>query len=1115
VLSVAEEPAQNASPSRRRARGRAEYVELHCHSAYSFLDGASLPEELVERAAALGHTSIALTDHNSVSGAMEFSNTARELELQPILGAEVSVAAPRPDHPDSLAARHLTLLVQDARGWRNLSRLLTRAHAHTRDSRDRRPRPAVLTLAEVEQHAEGLLCLSGCATRGVDDESVLLGLRDAFSPQRLRIELQRPYARDDRARNRRLEHLARRLGVGTVATGNVHAHSPNRALLQDVLVAIRCAAALEGCETQRRPNHTHVLATPKGMTERFAEHPRAVRESARLAEAITFDISTDLSYRYPGADDPTAPRRLRELCSATFANRYPRGHRHHAQAAARLETELRIIEKLGLSGFFVLHHELLDLARSVAREVRGPGSARNLLPPGRGRGSSVSSIVCYLTGLSHIDPIEHGLAIGRFLHEDLAHVPDIDVDLPRDVREALIPRIHERYGRERSALVGAFSTFRARSAIREIGKALGLPPAELARVARASDRWGGQGTVADAIVAALGESRLRDGGRWGWLARLGDEAQGLPRHLSQHPGGMIISTRPLIDSCPVVPAAMPGRQVTMFDKDAAADAGWLKIDLLGLGMLSVLERSVELAARGGESIDLSRISFTDQDTYRAIQGADTVGAFQIESRAQMAVLRRTRPENLAELTIQVALVRPGPIAGGGVREYVERCERLRADPDYLIPYDHPSLRAVLADTLGVIIFQDQVLEVAAVFAGMNAARAEGLRRAMSRKRSAEAIERHHREFVDGAMRMHADVDRALAEWVWAKAAAFKGYGFPKGHAASFAVTAYQSQWMRGHRPAPFLCSLLNEQPMGFYPPAALVHEARRRGVVVQPPDVNDSDAECTVAGGGVRIGLGYIKGIKREDVAAVVRAREARGRFRAAEELAACTAVGLPVLERLAWSGACDRLSGGRRAALWQLGVAATASKSANGVQLALELPLERPPALTELDAWGSMLADYETTGVSVKRHPLALLRPTLAARGVCSVADLATIRDGERVAVGGLAQSCQRPQTASGVVFILLEDECGTLNVIVPAKVYEQHRMLIASEALLLIDGRVERGPRTGGSSNLLAVRFERLARPTDAAGSVAQLENGAREVAVELASSGVLAGARRGRSR
>jgi error-prone DNA polymerase len=753
-----------------------------------------------------------------------------------------------------------------------------------------------------------------------------------------------------------------------------------------------------------------------------------------------------------------------------------------------LEQELAVIDKLGLSGFFLLHHEVLELAREVAVEIRGPDTARALLPPGRGRGSSVSSIVCYLTGLSHIDPIQNDLAIGRFLHEDITGLPDIDIDFPRDIRGALIVRVPQVHGQDRAALVATSPTFRARGAIRELGKALGLPAGELDRVARGSEGWGGHGTVAQDIRTALGPERCKHP-RWAWLARLADQAYGLPRNLGQHPGGMVIATRPLIDCVPIVPAAMEERQIVQWDKDSCSDAGFLKIDLLGLGMLSAVERCVEtIAATRGERIDLSRIPFDDKRTFEMIQRADTTGVFQIESRAQMGSLQRTKPANLDDLTVQVALVRPGPIVGGAVNTYIERRQTLLANPDFQIPFLHPSLQEPLKETLGTIVFQDQVIEVARAFAGFTAGEAESLRRAMSRKRSQEAMDDHRGQFVDGARTTNPDVSEAVIEQVWSMVAGFAGFGFPKAHGAAFGLLAYQSTWLRVYYFPEFLCSLLNEQPMGFYPPDSLIHEAQRRGTTILPPDVIHSDAECTVTRAGeIRIGLNYVKGVKAEDIDHLITARLTGGPFHSLQDLAARAGASSATLEVLAWSGACDTLAGddpyARRTALWQLGVVTPAKRTKGGDQLALELPLGRAPDLPALSDWDTMITDYATTGVSIVRHPLGLLREQLEAEEAVPIAALANVRHNTRVKVGGFVIARQKPGTANGITFLLLEDESGTLNVIVPEKLYEAHRLIVRTEPLILVEGILERHVSGGGAINLLAKKIARLTRLDDPA--------------------------------
>jgi error-prone DNA polymerase len=1065
------------------------YVELHCHSAYSFLDGASHPAELAGTAAEQGHRALALTDHDGLHGAMEMAQALKPLGVRPITGAELTLDD----------GTHLTLLCESREGYTNLCRLLTASHWHTRrwaregwteaggrqDPLDGGPH---ISLDDLEPLSAGLVCLSGCARDGAVASRVEAGrhaeaadvarrLRRIFGSERLRIELQRPFWRHDRRRNRLLAELAERLGVPTVATGNVHVHERERIALQDAMVAVRLRKTLDETEPSRRGNSSHVLAAPERMAERFREHPDAVEESGRLAERLRFDLTADLGYRYPGAEDPHADSKLAVLCRDRFEERYGTS----SDAAARLDEELRVIRHLGLSGFFLLHRDLLELAREVAAEVRGPESARRLLPPGRGRGSSVSSIVCYLTGLSHVDPIANELLLGRFLNEELTALPDIDLDFPRDIRDVLIPRVHDRYGRDRCALVAAFSTFQVRSAVRDFAKALGLPPGEIERLARQVDPWKDHNDI---------EGEVPRGGspRWDALVKLAHDAWGLPRHQSQHPGGMVIATQPLIDLCPVQPASMEGRQMVQWDKDSCGDAGFLKIDLLGLGMLSAVERCIdEIARTRGERIDLSRIPYDDKAVYARIQEAETTGVFQIESRAQMQMLKRTRPATLDDLTVQVALVRPGPIIGGAVHPYIERRKALRADPSYQVPYEHPSLEPVLRDTLGTIVFQDQVLEVSMAFAGFSAGEAEGLRRAMSRRRSEAAIRAYEEKFLAGAAERGAT--RETATTVWNQIVGFSGFGFPKAHSAAFGLLAYQSTWLRVHYHPEFLCALLNEQPMGFYPPDALVHEAQRRGVEVLPPCVARSGAECMVEDGAVRIGLGYVTGVKEAEVRAMATARGPG--WRSLGDLAGRSGASAETLGRLAWAGACDALvegdeQGRRRRALWMLGVAVPGTQVPEGTQLSLPLEPQEGPDLRALSAWERMLADYGSTGVTLREHPLELMRPALPA-DLRTSTELETHPHGRHVRVAGLVIARQRPATAKGVTFMLLEDELGTINLIVSPPVHDRFRLAVRSEPLVLASGRLE---RRDGTANVVVDRIERLDRPDLPAAQVKHIE-------------------------
>src|SRR5881409_3625409 len=638
------------------------YIELHCHSAFSFLDGASLPEQL------------ALTDHHGLYGSMAFAQEAKQLGLQAITGAELTL----------LDGSHVTLLAETPEGYANLCRLITEAHLGREDRRDPR-----LAFASLETRHAGLIVLSGCRNGllpGVlrrDGPAAARRLADrcraVFGKENFVVELQRNYVRGDLALTRALNALADDVHLSVVATGNVHYHARARHRLHDVLVAIRHRTTLDGSHDVRHANSEFFLRPPADIHQLFHDCPDAVANTLAIAERCrAFDLTRDLGYGFPdfrGADRAPAPLALAELCRARLGERYPEGSEHRGEAERRLAEELTLIEHHRLSGFFLVYHDLFDLAREVAADVRrGSRRAQGNLLPGRGRGSSVSSIVCYLLGLSHIDPVANRLFLGRFLNESLASVPDIDLDFPREIREELIRRVYKRYGDEHVGLVCAFPTYRLRSAVREIGKALDLPPGELEQVAKLADRR--SGGLADELEQLPGFHGRTKAPLWKELCELAEEIAGLPRHVSQHVGGMIISSRPLVEVVPLERAAMEDRVVCQWDKDSCDDARFIKIDFLALGMLSLVEECVERIAMraGGGPPDLSRIDFADQAVYDRICRGDTVGLFQIESRAQIQMIRRTRPKNLEDLAVEVAIVRPGPIVGGAVNPYVRRRE---------------------------------------------------------------------------------------------------------------------------------------------------------------------------------------------------------------------------------------------------------------------------------------------------------------------------------------------------------------------------------------------------------------------------------------------------------
>ncbi|HWP36498.1 MAG TPA: DNA polymerase III subunit alpha, partial [Gemmatimonadales bacterium] len=825
------------------------YIELHCHSAFSFLDGATLPEHLVLEALSLGYPALALTDHNGLYGSMAFAQAATQMGLQAITGSEITL----------LDGSHVTLLAETPRGYANLCRLITEAHLGRADRRDPR-----LDFASLERRHEGLIVLSGC--RGGLLPRILIAeghtaarrfaerCRAVFGPERFFVEVQRNFVRGDRDLTRALCDIADAVGLSVVATGDVHYHRRERHRLHDVLVAIRHRTTLDASHSVRRANSEFFLRPPNDVAALFPDRPDAVANTVAIAERCTaFDLTRDLGYTFPdfrGADRLPAPQALHEFCRVKLDELYPPGSELRGEAEARLAEELRLIEHHKLCGFFLVYHDLFELAREVGRDVRhGSRRAHANLLPGRGRGSSVSSIVCYFLGLSHIDPVKNRLFLGRFLNETLASVPDIDLDFPREIREELIRRVYQRYGAEHVGLVCSFPTYRMRSAVREIGKALDLPPGEIEQVARLADHSFSPAALREELRLLPGFAERVDGPLWRDLCDLAVEIAGLPRHISQHVGGMIISSRPLVELVPLERSAMPDRVICQWDKDSCDDARFIKIDFLALGMLSLVEECVELVAeREGMPPDLSRIDFNDQAVYDRICAGDTVGLFQIESRAQIQMIRRTRPRNLEDLAVEVAIVRPGPIVGGAVNPYVRRREAQRAATQrgqgYDPPVDHPLLKECLSETLGVILYQDQVLQVCQALAGFTAGQAEALRRAMSRRRSRELMEGFWEEFRRGAL--ERGVSEATAQRVFEQVTAFSEFGFPKSHAAAFGLLAYQSAWLRHYHPVEYYTALFNNQPMGFYSLDALGRDAARHGIEIRLPDVNRSEVWCTV-----------------------------------------------------------------------------------------------------------------------------------------------------------------------------------------------------------------------------------------------------------------------------
>ena len=1078
------------------------YVELHCHSGFSFLDGASHPDELVRQALELGYPALALTDHNGLYGSMEFARGAKLSGLMPITGAELTLRGCFPETTGTnseIGGHHVTLLVESPAGYANLCRLLTKTHM---ESPREDPHLPLDTLLDPER-TDGLILLTGCRHSPLAaalDASVAEGeafahrLVETFGEERVFVELQNNQVKGDGARLQALGALADRLDIPVVATGNVHYHRPERHRLQDVLVAIRSRTTLDGSHGFRRANALFHLASPTEMATRFETRPDALAATLRIAERCRgFDLTENLGYQFPdfeGSTRGTALETLAAVCLAELAHRYEPGSAHERDAEERLHKELKLVDLHGLAGFFLVYRDILDLARDVATDLRGDAPrAHANLPPGRGRGSSVSSIICYLIGLSNIDPVKADLFLGRFLNEALRSVPDIDLDFSRDIREELILRVYRKYGADHVGLVCTFPSYRLRSAVREIGKALDLPQGEIEKLAKLAEHRSALGLREEMQRIPEFKDRL-DAPLWKALVEVAEDIAGLPRHISQHVGGMIISSRPLIEMVPLEPAAWEGRVLCQWDKDSCEDAGFIKIDFLALGMLSLVEDAVDLIAdKTGTPPDLSRIDFEDDAVYDRICSGDTVGMFQVESRAQIQMIRRVRPRNLEDLAIQVAIVRPGPIVGGAVNPYVRRREQLRADPAFKVPYDHPLLADALGETLGVVIFQDQVLKVSQALAGFTDGQAEELRRAMSRKRSKDALHSHWDEFREGAAAN--GVDEATARTVFTQVVAFSEFGFPKSHAVAFGLLAYQSAWLSHYHPTEYYVALFNNQPMGFYSLDAIGRDARRHGVDVLLPDVNASGVKCSCEGSALRVGLGFVRDWGVEVAERVAAERERSGPYRSLVDFLRRTpgALKRPAIENLIWVGGFESLGLSRRELLWQAGLWLGPESDPNRTggrddhpqtELALDAPYAGL-AFPGLDASERMIAEYRMLRFAAHLHPLSLVRDQLPLDTVTSdrFADLpqhATVR------VAGLVTARQRPATAKGYVFVLLEDESGPINVIVKPTIYERDRSTVRTEPFILVRGRLQ---KDGATMNVVAAQVESL-RAVDPSGTV-----------------------------
>lgn len=1047
-----------------------EYAELHCHSYFSLLDGASSPEALVEQAAALGLRALALTDHDSLAGAVRFALAARAASLHAILGTEITLA--------SLDAGgspcHLTLLAETQEGYATLCRLITAARCDALPPLPEDEEPVIgwpgkvsplLSWERLAQHTTGIIALSGCArgpvaaplARGEFDAALALAerLREMWGPDHLYLEVQHQNRPGDDLLVRRLHEMARRLDLPLVATHNVHYATREGSRLRDALLAIDANVTLgEACRQGLLPaTSTASLQSAQEMARRFAGLPPALASTLAIAErcqaSIDFAQHRLPQFRDPETDQPLANEfaHLYQLCHDNLDRRYPE---LRPAVINQLAHELDVIEKAHLAGYFLIVWDIVRFAR--ARGIRC-----------QGRGSAANSIVAYLLGITSIDPLAHGLLFERFLSEDRHTTPDIDIDFAADRREEVIQYCYRRYGRAHTAMVCNVVTYRARSAIRDLGKALEFPEAVLDRLSTGLESHSPRAAAAELeVMARAGDEAAPPADHP--LLLLADLVRGLegcPRHLSIHSGGMLITGPPLDTIVPLEPATMPGRVVAQWDKDSCEDAGLVKIDLLGLGMLGAISEAVAVAQAMGEPTpDLERIPLDDPEIYALLRRGDTIGAFQVESRAQQQMLPRLLPERFEDIVVQVAIVRPGPIQGGAVHPYLRR--RAGLEP---IAYLHPTLAPVLDDTLGVLLFQEQVLRVAVAAAGFSPGEADLLRRALARKNSEAALAALRRRFVEGALQKGLDTPTASS--IFTQLEGFAGYGFPKSHAASFALIAYQSMWLKRYRPAAFYVALLNLQPMGFYPIEVLAGDARRHGVEILPPDVNRSGEKYTPERTGrgrwaLRTGLASVAGMGDAAIARVLAAR-AESPFIDLADFCARAGLDRDVVTSLIRAGACDGFAdppGDRRALLWRLGEI--------DVRPA-ELPIpatESHADLPDLEPLERTLWEYELLGLTPGVQLIQHYRKELGKRRICGTWEVKQMARGARARTAGLVAIRQRPQTAHGIVFMSLEDESGLLDLVVKPEVWERLRPVLKGALLVYVEGEVQ---RTGLAVSLL----------------------------------------------
>ena len=1062
-------PPAPAAPAQPRRQGSVPYAELHCHSNFSFLDGASHPEELVDEAARIGLEALALTDHNGFYGIVRFAEAARAVGLRTVFGAELTLAPKKSPTKKSPAkerrrqsssrsanlsrpgpadpkGRHLLVLARDPRGYALLARAISEGQLAGKKNA---PRIDYERLVELGGAGTGdhWVVLTGCRKGSVPEALVNEGPTAAvkalerlvtdFGRSNVVVELWDHGLPIDSVRNDGLAELAMSHRLKLVATGNVHHHSVARQRLAAAMAAVRARRSLDEIDGWLPPAGRHLRSGAEQAT-RFARYPGVVSEAAALGIECAFDLKLIAPNLPPfpcpdGLDEMTY---LRRLVDQGGTGRYgPRSSERVLGAWAQLDRELELIEQLGFPGYFLVVYDIVEFCRKSDILCQGRGSAAN-------------SAVCFALGVTNVDAVSLGLLFERFLSPQRDGPPDIDIDIESDRREEAIQYVYKRHGRHHAAQVANVISYRSKSAIRDMAKALGYTTGQQDAFSKQVDRrrpWPGERSEQER-EGNIGQSGAqRETAIPTPVLELAAEIEHFPRHLGIHSGGMVMCDRPVIEVCPVEWGQMADRSVLQWDKDDCASAGLVKFDLLGLGMLSALRYAIDLIAEhDGQEIDLAMLPQDDR-VYEMLQKADTIGVFQVESRAQMATLPRLKPRCFYDLVVEVALIRPGPIQGGSVHPYIRRRNGLEA-----VTYLHPLLENALAKTLGIPVFQEQLMQIAIDVAGFTASEADKLRQAIGSKRSRERMERLKQRFFEGMRERGISDD--IGEQIWLKLAAFANYGFPESHSVSFSYLVYASSWIKYHYPAAFCASLLNAQPMGFWSPHTLVGDARRHGVVVNTVDLNASAAKAVLephktstGGWAVRLGLGYVRGIGEELAEQIDAGRP----YVSVEDLRRrVPQVPLTVLEVLATAGAFGCFGIDRRSALWTAGaMTQTAADRLPGIvtgDKAPNLPRMSPAELSHSDLWA--------TGIAPDGHPTVFVRSELSESGVVTAAGLVDRSDGERVLVGGVVTHRQRPPTAGGVTFLSLEDETGLINVVVSSGCWQRYKNAALGASALLI---------------------------------------------------------------